>query len=273
MQPLLTDEKTGLMYRVWQTDAPKASFVLVHGLGAHSARWEAMADYFTGRDYSVYAIELRGFGETLTRKGHINSFREYYKDLRRLHEIAKLENPRRKIFLLGESLGGLISFEMAVRYGDLYDGTVCVSPAFGNRMDLSVMEYVLMGFSFLFLPRMRFKMPFKGDMCTRDSERVKALDTDPREHRVASARLLYETLKSQIRSTSSKKKIAEPILFLLSGNDKLVNPEVSEQIFQKLITEDKTIIRYPEMYHSLTIDLGKEKMFEDVVNWAKERIV
>ena len=60
-----TDEETGIMYREWDGREAKTAFLLVHGLGAHSARWESMALYMARQGLSSYALELKGFGETL----------------------------------------------------------------------------------------------------------------------------------------------------------------------------------------------------------------
>jgi len=54
---------TDLLYRRWDAGpafaSPKAVFVLVHGLGAHSARWEFLAGHFAARGFASSAIELR----------------------------------------------------------------------------------------------------------------------------------------------------------------------------------------------------------------------
>ena len=38
------------------------------------------------------------------------------------------------------------------------------------------------------------------------------------------------------------------------------------------IDEDKQLIEYPEMFHALSIDLDREKVFADILNWVERRI-
>ena len=131
---MITDEKTGIVYRRWMASSRGGVLLLVHGLGAHSGRWEFLADFFLRYNISSYSIELKGFGETPGVKGHIDSFDTYLKDIRRLHDIIAKEDPFAKVFLLGESMGALISFVMTGLYPGLFRGLICLSPAFGSRM-------------------------------------------------------------------------------------------------------------------------------------------
>ena len=67
-------------------------------------------------------------------------------------------------------------------------------------------------------------------------------------------------------------KIEVPLLFLVAGDDKLVYSDASRKVFQKIKAPDKTLIEYPEMYHSLSIELGKEKVFQDIWSWIDKRV-
>jgi alpha-beta hydrolase superfamily lysophospholipase len=67
-------------------------------------------------------------------------------------------------------------------------------------------------------------------------------------------------------------QLKTPVLFLLAGKDLLVDPRESESVFKKLKIKDKTLIKYPEMLHALSIDLGREKVFEDIFSWLTKRI-
>ena len=88
MTPIITDNQTGILYRKWPAEKQaECIFLLVHGLGAQSARWEFIAGYLKTREISSYAIELKGYGETKDLKGHIDSFDVYYNDIKLLYNI------------------------------------------------------------------------------------------------------------------------------------------------------------------------------------------
>lgn|GEM_PF-186157 len=257
----------GVIYREWKVCAPRAAILLVHGLGAHSGRWSFLAEFFLRNNISSYAIELKGFGETKDLKGHIDSLDTYFNDIRIFRNLIAQENPGKKIFILGESMGGLIAFLMAGRKERLFDGLICISPAFKSRIKFSLMEYIKIMLSFIYNPRKQFRMNFDSFMCTRDNEYLKILNSDSREHRLATSKLLLNLVFAQMKAAGLKDKISSPVLFLLPGYDKLVDSENSERIFDNLNLKDKTIIVYPEMYHALSIDAGREKVFSDMLKW------
>lgn len=262
-----TDEKTGIMYRKWEASSPTAVFLLVHGLGAHSARWEFLSEMFLSHNVSSYAIELKGCGETQNLRGHIDSFDIYYNDIHSLRDIIVKENPGKRIFLVGESLGGLISYIDALTNPDLFTGLILLSPAFTNRFKPSVLDYIKIFFPLLYNPKKQHKMPFTSKMCTRDTTYEMAMDADHREHRLATSKFIINLLTAQSKAKTLKDREDMHILFLLSGDDQIVDPEISKKVFEKLTARDKKIIQYPDMYHALSVDLGKERVSENILKW------
>lgn len=246
-------------YRQWIAPRARAVFLLVHGIGAYSGRWEAMADFFIKNRISSYAVECP-------------KTEDYYDGILRLHGVISKDNPGKKIFLIGESLGGLISFLLISRRKDLFDGLVCFSPAFRSRLKLSGPDYLKILASLLYNPKREFRLPFDSSMCTRDNDYRKKMDSDEREHRLASSRSILGILFSQTASWISVKKLATPVLFLVAGDDKIADSRASMEMFKRLTVKDKTLVEYPGMYHSLSIELGKEKVFEDLLKWVDKRI-
>nr|MBC8428746.1 alpha/beta hydrolase [FCB group bacterium] len=55
-------------------------------------------------------------------------------------------------------------------------------------------------------------------------------------------------------------------------SDTLVDPKASKSVFKGLKHKDKKLIEYPEMYHALSIDIGRETVFNDILKWIVERI-
>jgi len=249
-------------YRVWRTSAPRGIFILVHGLGAHSERWAAMADFFLGRNISSYALDLP----------NLNSVSNFYGEILRVREIAAKDNPCKSLFLVGESLGALASFLFIAEHPELFSGLICISPAFASRKKIGFLEGVKMIAPVLYDPARKVKLPFDSSMCTRDTDYREKMDNDPLEYRSISSALVLGILVAQARARSVLKKIKLGVLFLLSGEDRVVDTGVSKKIFDDLPAKDKTLREFPGMYHALSIESGKEAVFEELSKWVEERL-
>jgi alpha-beta hydrolase superfamily lysophospholipase len=265
-------EKRDILYRLWGVSSPRAVVLMVHGLGGHSNNWEFLAKFLAEHSITSYAIELKGFGNTEGLKGHINSLNVYIKDVRRLYSIVKREHRRLPVFIAGESMGGLIGFLTVIKKPTLFRGLICLSPGFASGLKFTLAEYVKMVSARFYNSRKQFVMPFNSDMCTRDSECKKIMDNDALEHKLATPKLLQSILLAQLSSRMLKHKVRTDTLFLLSGADTFVKTDASKKIFDGIKFEHKKMIEYPDMRHCLTMELGREKVFEDLLRWLERRI-
>ena len=265
--------KNGIMYREWKPSAPpRAVFVAVHGLGAHSGRWDFFGAFCAERGFAVYAIELKGFGMTGGVRGHVDSLDTYYADIEKLGRICRDEHPGRRVFLVGESMGGLIAYLMAVSRGGVCDGLICMSPAFRGIIPFGAAVYADLFVSYYLNPTKQIRLPFTSAMCTRDEGYRAVMDASAEENRLGTAKTLGAIFLAQQYVRLTGQACAVPVLFLLSGDDKLVDPRASEEVFARLRAPDKTVIRYPGMYHALSVDCGREKVFADILEWAAPRL-
>ncbi|MFH1189336.1 MAG: alpha/beta fold hydrolase [Candidatus Omnitrophota bacterium] len=246
-------------YRRWVVPEPIAVFLLVHGIGAHNERWDSLGSFFAGRRISSYAIDCP-------------KPEDYYDSILGLRGRIVGENPGKKIFLIGESLGAIVSFLLVSRRPGLFAGLVCFSPAFRSRLKLPAMDYLKILALLVYRPDKEFRLPFDSAMCTRDAAYRAKMDADKRESRLASSRSIAGIFFYQIAASISAGKFASPVLFLVAGDDKIADPDASAAVFKRIRARDKTFIGYPGMYHSLSVELGKEKVFDDLYRWIEKRI-
>ena len=265
-----------VLYRKWEArprgGPAKAAFLLVHGLGAQSARWAFLAGHLAEAGYASYAIELRGYGLTPERpRGHVDSLRVWERDVLTLGETIAAENPGRKIFLLGESVGGLVAFNTVCRHPGAFNGLVLMSPDFKNGLKFPLSSYLTLAACILFHPQKTIPIPYTPAMLTRDAAHQSVMDADPGEIRIGSLACLMSIMREQGKAKKLAPTLNRPVLFLISGTDYLVDERASRRLFAKLRLADKTVVEYPEMLHALSIDLGREKVFRDILDWADPR--
>ncbi len=121
---------------------------IAHGMCEHSGRYEAFARYLAGLGFSVYLNDHLGHGQSAGdepgvfthRKGH--GFDYVIEDMRTLLDLAKTEHPGVPAFLLGHSMGSILSGLFADLHGDMLDGLVLMgtpapNPAAGPGLALA----------------------------------------------------------------------------------------------------------------------------------------
>ncbi len=118
--------------------------LLIHGLGSSLRNWELQVDYFAEK-YRVITYDLRGHGRSSKPPGPY-SMRGFAEDAAAL--LTGLEAAPAHV--VGISMGGMIAFELAVRYPDLLKSLVIVNSVPDMRLT-SPREYLEMWPRFLIL--------------------------------------------------------------------------------------------------------------------------
>ena len=83
--------------------------LLVHGVGEHCQRYEAIAAALNAAGYTVSAIDLPNHGLSDGVKGHIESFSLFQKAVLDLYDRVQNNHPEKPVFIIGHSMGGLIT--------------------------------------------------------------------------------------------------------------------------------------------------------------------
>ncbi|MGH7526924.1 MAG: alpha/beta fold hydrolase, partial [Gemmatimonadales bacterium] len=121
-----------LFRQSWRPDGPvRGVLVYLHGLGDHSGLYVSLADYFVPRGLAVHAPDLRGNGRSRGQRGYVAHWSEYREDLARLLDLVRGEEPGLPLFLLGNSLGGLIVLDYVLHHGEGIRGVIAIAPPLG----------------------------------------------------------------------------------------------------------------------------------------------
>jgi len=116
-----------IWWQAWLAEGPRASVVLAHGAREHSGRYAHVAEALNHRGYSVWALDHRGHGRSGGHRLLIDRLEYALADLRSFVAVAR-EELGRKPFLLGHSMGGLISTAFAIRYQEEIEGLILSGP-------------------------------------------------------------------------------------------------------------------------------------------------
>ncbi|MFC1559902.1 alpha/beta hydrolase [Candidatus Margulisiibacteriota bacterium] len=264
---MLRSQDGKVFYREWKCPDSKAVIILAHGMGGYSGRFFEMGPYLAKNGFQAYAIEQKGHGESPSIKGHISNFKLYTEDLRSLVAATRALNSGKKVFLFGESMGGLITIDFCIHHQDIIDGVILMSPAVKDKLPISLRKKAEIFKAAVLEPMGFFPAGFSAGIFTRDPEMAKRIDADPLEVRCFTAKFFISIIKAMAFVNIMARRIKLPVFMMLAGKDAMISAEAAEKYFKKISSKDKQLKWYPEMYHALYVDKDRDKVFADILDW------
>jgi acylglycerol lipase len=262
-----------IYYQHWLPEGEaKAVLLVVHGLAEHSGRYMNLVNHFLPRGYAVSAVDLSGHGRSEGTRGHVDRFTDYTDTVAAFHDMIRIRFKDKPVFLVGHSMGGLISALYLLDRQEELAGAILSGPLVKAHGNIPVAA-IWAGKIFSSLAP-KFKLiALEAAAVSRDPAVVKAYDTDPLVYRgKITARLGSEMLKSMRRIIDEAPKITLPLLILQGSEDRLVDPSGAQMLHDGAISPDKRIIVYEGFYHEVYNEPEHDRVFKDVETWLEARL-
>lgn len=143
---LTTDDGLQLQAYHWQPPTTqRGNVILVHGLGEHARRYAHVASALNEAGFAVFAYDQRGHGQGATSLGDFGEagWPGMLDDLKTLVTRVRQEQPG-PVFVLGHSMGAMLTHHFMTRYSELVDGVVLSgSPGFTEAMQIRILLFVV----------------------------------------------------------------------------------------------------------------------------------
>ncbi len=267
-------EGTRLFYQSWAPSANlKAGLVVVHGLAEHSGRYLNLVNEFVPSGYLVSGMDNQGHGPSDGRRGYINRFNDYVLDLDEFVDIARRQNPDIKLFMIGHSLGGTIATAYAELHQTKLSGLILSAPALKAGSSITKKDKFLARIASRVFPTAGVTRLDAGSI-SKDPAVVEAYLKDPLVYTgKISARLGFEIIQAIEKTIPAlMPSITVPTLIMQGSEDRLSNPEGSDILFQRISSKDKTLKRYPGLFHEIFNEPERAIVFEDMRGWIESRL-
>lgn len=262
-----------IYYQYWQPESsPRAVILLVHGAGEHGARYRGFADYFTGHGYAVVALDHVGHGRSQGIPGHVERFDDYLQTLRVFHQQVVADFPSLPVFLLGHSMGGLISSNYLLQHQDEFVGCILSGPAIKTEMEPGFLQMLVIRCLAVITPHVGV-LQLDANGVSRDPAEVELYVNDPLiHHGKMSARKVRELFAGMHAIQARAGEITLPMLLLHGGEDAMASPEGSRFLADHIGSSDKTLKIYPGLYHEIFNEPERQEVFGDVLDWCEQRL-
>lgn len=261
-----------VFWRAWLPGEPARGVIaLSHGVAEHSGRYEHVGNRLADNGFAVYALDHIGHGRSAGSKANIGSIDAAADNLASLLEHASQRQPGVPRFVLGHSMGSLITLYLATR-GPLEVAGVAIS---APPLDIPAVPALQR----LFAPLLSRWAPNLGvlqldsSMISRDPEVVRAYDSDPLTYRgKLPARTGAEILRATEAVRTHLDRLTATTLVLHGTADALAAPSSADTIEKQAGAKDLTVIRYPGLYHEVFNEPEQDRVLTDLTDWLDKHL-
>ena len=197
-------------YPVPQGVEHKGVIFYLHGFGAYCEHNSYLFKMFAEKGYECFALDQRGFGNSGGQRGLFESTEVVYSDIYlfvfRAVEQYKINLQKVPLFLFGKSFGGVLAYNMSIRFPQLFKGIGLLAPFFKHTGD-TIENYVyIIKFFNLFKLFYSFNMRDSSKPGYKEYVKKYAYHFDDPKHvskaKLSSVVLFYDE-QQQARSTTT----------------------------------------------------------------------
>ncbi|ONI31427.1 hypothetical protein PRUPE_1G312200 [Prunus persica] len=259
----------------------KGALCFCHGYGSTCTFFfEGIAKRIAASGYAVYAVDYPGFGLSEGLHGYIPNFDELVDDVNEQFTNIK-GRPEVKglpFFIMGESMGGAVTLKIHLKEPSKWDGVILVAPMCKIAEDVMPPAIVLKLLALMseVLPQAKlFPQKDMAGLSYRDPRKRKTAGYNVisyKDH--MRSRTAVELLKATSDIETQLDKVSGPLLILHGAADKVTDPLVSQLLYEKASSKDKTLKLYQDGYHCILQGEPDDRIFtvlDDIVTWLDFR--
>ena len=262
-----------IYFQSWLPESePKAVLLIVHGLAEHSGRYMNVVNHFVPLGYAVYGIDHIGHGKSDGTRVYVKRFDDYTNTLKVYFDMIHRWQPDKPIFLVGHSMGGLISAVYLLDHQTELTGAVLSGPVVKVPNNITPAILFMGKMLSTLIPRFGL-VGLDANGVSRDPAVVQAYVSDPLVHRgKTTARLAAEMLKAMHYVSGQATKITLPIMIVQGSSDKLVDPAGAQMLYDAVSSADKEIRIYDGFYHEVFNEPEHDEVLRGVEIWLEAHL-
>lgn len=253
------------LLRAWEpSGAVHAALALVHGYAEHSGRYEHVGRGLAAQGIAVWATDLRGHGQSSGERASAGALADLVADARVALDRAGRAVPGRRPFLLGHSMGGLVATRLALDAQAEIAGLLLSGAALGDPAGIEPLLELDP------LP----EVVLSSELLARDPSVGRDYDADPLNYRGPFRRETLRTLTGGAREVRGRfAEIELPLVILHGGDDAIVVPVSSEELYAAAGSTDKEIEIYPGLRHEILNEPEGKAIVDRIAAWIRARAV
>jgi len=264
---LRAPDGTRLAYDVYEpaSTQPRAAILMLHGWSDHAGRWRSTAERLRDAGFGAYVLDQRGHGRSGGRRGHLARFSQLLGDLQTFRRAVRQRLGAVPHVLLGHSFGALVVLRyLETQPSDPIAAAIVSSPWFATATTPPAWKLVLARLLADLWPTVPVAAGIDSSALSRDPAVNAAYEADPMVHDVITPGAWHEIQWAQRAVPADQERIDTPVLFLLAGEDRIVDAHAA-RAFASSLDARAQVAWYPEMLHEVLHDPQSERVVADIL--------
>lgn len=250
---------------------PRATVLLVHGLGEHCGRYNTVAQRLLQAGFAVRGYDHVGHGLSGGRRGDLPHPDALLQDLGLVIDATRGLPGRATLplILLGHSMGGLVVACAVARQMRPVEAVVMSSPALAAS--INPFQKLLLATLPHWFPHLCVDNGLDASQVARSPAVVQAYLQDPLVHRKISAGLAQWIFAEGAKTVAQAAAWRTPSLLLYAGSDRLVDPQGSARFAAQAPAAWVQAHVFEAMYHEIFNDPQAQEVFDVLLPWLTKR--
>jgi alpha-beta hydrolase superfamily lysophospholipase len=279
----------------------RATVQVTHGVAEHSGRYDRLARYLSAEGCAVYALDLRGHGETAgpanLGQGGPTVWDEMTADIKQLADIIRAEYSHLPLVAFGHSMGSALTQSHIENHGDLLSGAILCGTAGAipgldeDSYDATIQQLytlatgpdadspspffgqMLMGLNAPFIANVAH--PTGSEWQTSDAEEVQKFQSDPLCGKPFSNSMTFSVLRgfhSLWLSENEKRIPADLPILIIAGTDDPIGGKTAtiQALITRYMKHGHRVLDY-RFYaggrHEILNEAEKDRVHRDIGHW------
>ena len=223
--------------------------LLLHGFTSCPFELRLLGDHLQENGYTVSIPLLPGHG-TSPKDLKRQSWMDWYEAAK--DALFELRKSCKTVYVIGLSMGGSLALHLSAHYE--VDGIVALAPGLFLKNKLSFLSHVL-------YPIYPYSKKWFGPDIKADVETI-TYDKIP-------VKSLSELLQMFKHLRYDLTDVNAPILIIYAKQDHVINGRSAQEIYKRVSSKNKRILSLKESYHIITLDVEKEQVFRETLEFLK----
>lgn len=269
---------------VWRGSArePAARVVVLHGVQSHAGWYHGLGRRLAAAGFEAWFPDRRGSGANTVSRGHAPGASRLIEDVAEVcrdgERGALSDSIARAIptVVAGISWGGKLAVATAARHGEVVDAVALLCPGLTPRVSVPLRERMgVVGAMLTGRSRRKFfPIPLADPaLFTSEEDARQFIANDPLSLRRGTAGLLASSFFLDRIVRKSPGSMRQPVLMVLAGQDRIVDNDRTVRFFEKLGSESKQLVNFPDGHHTLEFEQDPGAYAAVVVEWLTATVV